>query len=185
MADEVQNLIIRAQGEVELNRINKLLDQQSALFQKIMGLQAQHGPSTQYTKALERTGAKIIEFNKQMKDLEKSLPPGLEGRGGGRFGTQGMQQLGYALQDFTSASGGFAQRLNAISNNLQMVAVSLGIGGGWFVAITGLVTALQLLSNNSDKIESWILGLDPAKVKKAGEKMAEAMSIPCLRTRTT
>jgi hypothetical protein len=151
--DEVQNLIIRAQGEIELARINKLLEQQTALFQKILAMQAQNPTNTQYTKGLETTAAKIIAFNKEMQNIERALPTA---PGKGSFNTQGMQQLGYALQDFTSASGGFAQKLNSITNNLQMVAASAGMTGPLFLAVTGGMTAFQLLINNWDRLSAWL-----------------------------
>jgi hypothetical protein len=63
----------------------------------------------------------------------------------------------------------------AVSNNLQFFAASLGMGGGAFVALTGIMGALQLVAQNWDRIQAWWKnGPSPEELKRIAEK-AKAM----------
>jgi hypothetical protein len=168
--DEVQNLLIRVQGEMDMKRLNKELEQGNALLEKLMKMQAQGVDKKASIIAIAKNQLdRHQELDSIAKDLATKIPKGSS------FNTQGMQQLGYALQDFTSASGGWSQKLNAITNNLQMVAASMGVTGPMFLAITGGITAIQLFISNYDRIDAYLKGLpSPEEMKaKADKKAAE------------
>jgi hypothetical protein len=165
--DEVQNLILRTQGEMEVTRLTKALEKQEAILQKLVKLELKNPANPHLVKGMEEAGQKIVALNAKLADVQKSIPKSTS------FNTQGMQQLGYALQDFTSSSGGLAQKLNSITNNLQMVAASMGMTGPMFLAVTGAMTAFQLFLNNYERIDAALKGMpSPEEVKAATDKKA-------------
>jgi hypothetical protein len=160
MADELQNIVLQVKGELELKRLNAELAKEREHLEKLISIQKQ-GVVGVNPVDIDNATKRMRDFNKEIADVTKTMPTR------SAFNSQGLQQLGYALQDFTSASGGFPQKLNSITNNLQMVAQSLGVGGGWFIGITAAVQALQLFANNWDKIDAWLRDLPSPEELKA------------------
>lgn len=167
--DEVQRLIMQVEGEVKVKTLTDSLNAQKKTMMELIELQSK-GPLTgaqqqQFTAA----AAGAVQSTAQLNELTKSMR--------GLMGSQGMQQIGYGLQDIFAAQGGFAQKLNAASNNIQMLAVSMGVGGGWFLAFTALTSALQLAANNWDKINAWIKDLpSPEELKKKADEAKARMA---------
>jgi uncharacterized protein YukE len=161
MADEIQNIVLQVRGELELKRLNAELAKEQEFLEKLVTIQRQ-GVVHVNPVDIDQAAKKVRDYNKEIANVVKSMPSK------SAFNSQGLQQLGYALQDFTSTSGGFAQKMNSVTNNLQMVAASLGIGGVWFIGITAAVQAVQLFANNWDSIEAWLKNLpDPEQLKKS------------------
>jgi hypothetical protein len=163
--DEIQNLLLRVQGEEDIKRLNAELAKGNDLLAKLMKMQAQGIDKKASIVAIAQNQLdRHAELDKIAKDLATKIPKGSQ------FSTQGVTNLAYAIQDFTSAGGGWAQKLNAVSNNLQQFALASGAGGGLLIGITGLVAGVQLLMNNWEKIDAWLSNLpDPEKVKRAAE----------------
>ena len=87
-----------------------------------------------------------------------------------------MQQLSYAINDFASAQGDFGQKLNAVANNLQMLAVNLGLGGGVTLAITGLITLVQTLSRNWESLVGLFKSTDTTAAATSIDAITEALN---------
>jgi hypothetical protein len=162
--DEIQRIVLQVQNERDLVRLNDQLRTQKETMAELLKLHERQGYYTQAQgQMFQATAQGIGDSQRDIKTLMASQK--------GMIGAMGAMQIGYALQDFTASQGGWAQKFMGITNNLQMLAVSMGIGGGWFIAISGLIAALQGLAANGDKIASWFQGLDPDEVRKAGEKI--------------
>ena len=64
-----------------------------------------------------------------------------------------IQQLGFAIDDFMSSTGGFDQKLRAVSNNISQMAFILGGTAGLFVGLGVTITAQAALA-----LTKWING---------------------------
>jgi hypothetical protein len=64
-----------------------------------------------------------------------------------------IQQLGFAIDDFMSSTGGFDQQLRAVSNNISQMAFILGGTTGLFVGLGVTITAQAALA-----LTKWING---------------------------
>lgn len=180
--DEIQRLIFQTEGTEKLEALTDALKRQKASVDQLMKAHEEGRiGGRRYLEELRQETSVLRSLQSQLNTLSQSA-----GGGGSRgINTQGVQQLGYAIQDFVSASGGFAQKLNSVTNNVQGFAASLGVGGAWFLGITGAITAVQLLANNWGKLADWYNGVDPAQAealkkrvdeaKKKAEKVAESI----------
>src|SRR4051812_24618424 len=106
---------------MELKRLNAELQKETEFLQKLLTIQKQ-GVVHVNPVDIDASAKRVRDFNKEVENVTKSMPKS------NSFNSQGLQQLAYGLQDFVAAGGGFAQKLNAVSNNLQMVAASAGLG---------------------------------------------------------
>lgn len=162
--DEIQRIVFQVEGQRELERLNGELAKERDFLDQLLQIKKQ-GVVPVNPADITLAATKVRDYSKELENLNRQLK-------GGSFNTQGLQQLGYALQDFTSVSGGMAQKFNAVTNNLQMVVASMGIGGGWFLAITGLIQGIQALVTNWDKIDAWLHDLpDPATLKAKADAL--------------
>ena len=144
--DEIQRLIMQVEGEAKLKSLNAELAKEVQLMNDLIAAQKKT-PDPQYAANMAAHATNLKKVNAEIEEVSKALGSSKAMK------TQGIQQLGFALQDFMSASGGMAQKINAVTNNLQMFALSMGVGGRWFVAITAAaISALQLFINNWDEI---------------------------------
>ncbi len=160
----------------EMEALNLKLDEQRRELERLeVAWQKGHiGSAPQYRAAQKELQQDITATTRAIQVHQKELDnlASKSKSGGFAGGTQGINQLAFALDDFMGSSGGFAQKLNGISNNLQMVAMSMGMGGGWFLAVTGAISGLRLLVNNFDKLSSVVQGLpDPEELKKAADAL--------------
>jgi hypothetical protein len=160
---------MQVQGELKVRELTELLTVQKKTMMELIELQ-KAGPLTGAQQQMfTAAAAGATQSTAQLNELTRSMR--------GLMGSQGMMQIGYGLQDIFAAQGGFAQKLNAASNNIQMLAMSMGVGGGWFIAFTALTSALQLAANNWDKINAWIKDLpDPAELKAKADKAKASMA---------
>jgi hypothetical protein len=166
--DEVQNLIMRVAGEMEMKRLNAELAKGQELLEKLLKLQAS---GANKAVSIQAIAANQLDRNKELAEVTKKL----EAASPGKINTQGMQNLGYALQDFVSSGGGFAQKLNSVTNNFQQVALSMGVGGGLFLLITGALAALQTFADNWPTINAYINNLPSPEEIKAKAEAKKAM----------
>lgn len=87
-----------------------------------------------------------------------------------------INQLAYGLSDFASVQGTIAQRLNGAANNIQQMAVTMGASGGVFLAITGLITAVQLISSNWENLVGLFGETNTEKATEEVNKVTEALN---------
>jgi hypothetical protein len=168
MPDEIQRLIIQVENEAKVKQLTELMTAQKKTLEELLALQARGPLAGGQQATLQRVAALTVQTQADLRAVQ--------GATRGMMGAQGTMQLGYALQDFFAAQGGMAQKFNAIANNLQMVAVSMGATGPWFIGITAAIAGFQLLANNMEKLEGLLMGLNPEEVKKSGEKLKESMA---------
>lgn len=90
--------------------------------------------------------------------------------------SRAMNQLSYALSDFFSAQGDIGQKFNSIANNLQMVAFQMGATGPVFLAMTGLITLIQVLSRNWDSLVGLFKNTDTQAAAESIDKITEALN---------
>lgn len=161
--EEIQRLVLEVENLNKLKDLNQTLEAEQKLMNGLVESFKQGSVGqAQYTQRMALHGEKVLELNKDIKELEKASK--------GALSAMGTMQLGYALQDFFAAQGNPAQKFNAIANNLQMFAASMGVGGGWFIAITAAIAGIQALANNWDTLEAYLKGLpDPKELKAKAE----------------
>ena len=85
-------------------------------------------------------------------------------------------QTGYAVQDFTSqiGTGGLGAALNAVANNLPIILVGLGVGGGLATVAAVATAAVGTLYSTSGKLVQLWQGGQTEEEAKAMEKLAQA-----------
>lgn len=165
--EEIQRLVLEVENLTKLKDLNQTLEQEQKLMHGLVDSFKQGSiGQQQYTQSMAVHGERVIQLNAQVKELQNQTK--------GAMNAMGAMQIGYALQDFFAAQGGPAQKFNAIANNLQMLAASMGIGGAWFLAITGVISALQAVASNWDAIEAHFKGLPDPKETKAKADAAKA-----------
>lgn len=166
--DEVQRIIFQVENEQKLRDYNAQLKAQKETLEQLLALQKGGALSPAQAASLTRAAEGAGESTRQIQQATNAL----RSVGGN---PQGMVQFGYALEDFFAVQGGMAQKMGAISNNLQMLAMSMGIGGKWFLAVTGIIVGLKMLSQNAQGIADLMMGVDSAKANEAAEKMKGAL----------
>lgn len=165
--EEIQRLVLEVENLNKLKDLTRTLEQEQKVMTNLIETFKQGSiGQAQYTQRMALHAEKALETTAQIKELEKATK--------GAMSAMGTMQIGYALQDFFASQGNYAQKFNSIANNLQMLAVSMGVGGGWFVAITAAISALQVLANNWDSIEAHFKGLPDPKELKARAEAAKA-----------
>jgi hypothetical protein len=169
---EEQELILRVQGTIALEQLNKELAKEDQLLRAtIQAGAAAAGGQAAYDAAIAKSAAAMVNLNKEIVKTQGA--------------TKGYQQnitgLGYAMNDFLSVSGGLDQRLNAIANNLPMLFAGMG---GLGLALSGIVPIVAALYKNWDSLNAALTGggrtipestdavkrLD-AELKKVGESL--------------
>lgn len=170
--DEIQRLVMRVEGEQQLKELTiELNNQRESMNKLVAAFKAGTVGEDEYARKMMNRANYLKLIKDDINGIEKAMAGG--GAGGGPSAgmrQMGAQNLGYALQDFLSTSGDFAQKINSVSNNLQQFAISLGVGGGWFLAITGAVEAIKAVANNWESIEDAILGIDSTKATALKDK---------------
>jgi hypothetical protein len=142
--------------EIQLAPIMKAAeDETDAVTHAMRELEAQ---TVRSTEATNRKSAAVDNSTKSARSYQ-----------------MGMQQASYALSDFFSAQGDMGQKFNGIANNLQMVAMSMGAGGVWFLAITGAITLVQVLTRNWGAFSEAIAGTDTTAAEAAINKVTAAL----------
>jgi hypothetical protein len=164
MADEIQRLIVEVQNQAKVEALTAAYKAQRETLAQLLELQKQGALNPAQMAMFNASAAGAVQSSKQLEELHKGMK--------GVFGSQGIMQLSYGLQDFFAAQGSYAQKFNAVANNLQMLAMNMGLGGAWFLGITGLIAGIQAIANNSDAIIAWFKDLpDPATVKAKAEEI--------------
>ena len=168
MADEVQQLIMQVQGAAKVAALTDQLKAQKKTMEELAELQLKGPLSGSQQAQFQRAAEAAVQSTEQLGKLTRTMH--------GLVNTQGMMQISYGLQDVFAAQGGIGQKLNAASNNLQMLAQSMGIGGPWMIAVTGMIVGIQLLANNWDRIQAAISGLpDPKEVAKQAAEIKKKL----------
>jgi len=80
---------------------------------------------------------------------------------------QNIQAFGYAMNDFFSVQGDLSQRLNAISNNLPMIAAGFG---GIGLALGAVLPIVGVLIKNWDQLNGMMSG-NTFKVPEAADQL--------------
>ncbi|WP_165071824.1 hypothetical protein [Paludisphaera rhizosphaerae] len=170
---QVDKLVMQVEGQSALREANALLERQKKAVQDVIEFHKMGWTSSQqYAQQIRQEVAALKAMQGQVDALNRSF-------GGGTSAAakaQGVNQLAYAVQDFTSVSGGLAQKMNSVTNNLQVFAASMGVGGVWFLAISAAMGAIQAVANNWNEIESWLTGMpsiDPKKIAEQAKELAK------------
>lgn len=166
--DEYQRLIFQVEGEAKLRAATEALEKQRAAMDKVVAAKQKY-TSQGYAQAVEAEARALKPLIDNVDRLQRAF-------GGGTSAAakaQGITQLGYAIQDFTSTSGNLAQKLNSVTNNIQQLAVAFLPSGWAFLGVTGAMAALQALFNNSEAISNWFNDVDPAKLEAQAKKVKE------------
>lgn len=173
--NEIQKIIFQFEGRQKLEELTAMLGKESAIMADLVERHKQGVlTSAQYAQQAKTTASAVGGYVHQIEALDKQLKAAaiVSGRPAAQR-AQGIQQLGYAVQDFVSTSGGMAQKFNSVTNNLQMLAAGFMPAGWGFVAITGFMAAIQVLFNNSDAIADWFNGIDAEKLKAQAKRVKE------------
>lgn len=179
--DEIQRIVIQVENEAKLRQYNEMLANQKKTLEELIALRRQQGGTL--TPGQEATYGRTTAGAVQSVQGIQQASSALRGASGN---PQAMMQFGYAIEDFMAVQGGMAQRMGAIANNLQMVAASMGVGGGMFVGITAAIVGIKALVQNFDTINALLRGLpDPkelarraAETKKTGEEADRLRGTP-------
>lgn len=167
---QVDKLVMQVEGQAALREANALLERQKKAVQDVIEFHKMGWTSSQqYAQQIRQEVAALKTMQTQVDALSRSF-------GGGTSAAakaQGVNQLAYAVQDFTSTSGGLAQKMNSVTNNLQVFAASMGVGGVWFLAISAAMGAIQAVANNWDSIEEWLTGISSVDPKEIAAKAKE------------
>jgi hypothetical protein len=165
---EIASLIYQVEGEAALRKANEALEKQREAMDKVIASKKKY-TGQGYVQAIEAEARALKPLIANVDELSRRF-------GGGTSAAakaQGVQQLGYAIQDFTSTSGNLAQKLNSVTNNIQQLAVAFLPSGWAFVGVTGAMAALQTLFNNSEAIANWFSDVDPKKLEAQAKKVKE------------
>jgi hypothetical protein len=174
--DEIQKTIFQFEGRRQLEELTAMLGKEAAIMADLVDKHKQGVlSSAQYAQQARVTAGAVAGYVQQIETLDQQLKAATLRPAGVSVGqrAQGIQQLGYAVQDFVSTSGGLAQKFNSVTNNIQGLAGAFVPSAWGFVAITSFMSAIQLLFNNSDAIADWFSGVDPAKLEAQAKKVKE------------
>ncbi|OJW10316.1 MAG: hypothetical protein BGO49_07145 [Planctomycetales bacterium 71-10] len=176
--DEIQRIIFQFEGRQKLEELTAMLGKESAVLETVVAQHKAAGNATAAHSQQAQQSANVIRgYVQQIDALDRRLKAAASATGPGAASAgmkmQGIQQLGYAVQDFVSTSGGLAQKFNSVTNNIQGLASAFVPSAWGFVAITGFTSAVQLLFNNAGAIADWFNGVDTAKLEAQAKKVKE------------
>jgi len=135
MADDIQNLILNVQGRDQVEALRAAILQEEDALRKLIAAHGQNDAATRQSAAV-------------IKDLQKELEVTQNLTRSTTTHTRNYQQAAlaasYALQDATSANGGWLQALNSVNNNIPQIVTGLGGPTGMVAWIGALSTATIL-----------------------------------------
>jgi hypothetical protein len=179
MPDEVQELILKVQGQLELNALNlKLKEEAGLLAEAILKLKQAGGSHAGLEAEVQKLGTSTLALNKQLAAM------GTHATG---FSGQGGLQMSYVLDDLLNTTGKWEHKLAAISNNLPGLAMSLGAGAGLAGSLgligTALISIAPLAHKAWEALSSDVPAEAMEKVAAAAKKVqAELEKILASRT---
>ena len=149
MATETERLVIETVNAQKLDALNtQLAAAEKNLQANIVAGVAAGKTNQQIEASVQAEAMAVVGLRKQINALGVS-------KGSAR---QAGLNFAYMIQDVTSVTGGLNQMILAASNNIQMMAVNMGIGTKALVGLTVGVAVLQVIANNWDKIKEAITG---------------------------
>lgn len=128
---------------------------ESAQSQVITSTQSMTGVMVKQSDVLreiEATGTKVSTSLKAVDSAGKTTTASVSAM------NQRAIAATYAIQDFASANGGLAQKIQAVSNNIPMIVGGLGV---WGAAIGGVVAVGATLYQNWDSISRMLQSTSP------------------------
>ena len=134
--DEVQRLILKVEGEIELKRLNDQLEKEDAALKKLVAARATGGGSGVSPAAVEAAASSVIKLNTEIGRLQNQF----------KLSGSSALQLQYVLDDLVNTSGNWERHLASISNNIPGVVRSLGGSQGMAGAIGIVTTSLIALA---------------------------------------
>jgi hypothetical protein len=137
MADQIDNLILRTQGENEVKRLQAALEAEEAALRRAV---AAHGVHDAASRA---AAAQVLALSNQVRAAEGNLSRMGGGVGGA---SRNLLTFGRVLDDTQQFQYGVANGLRAVANNLVEInpklgiaAVALGVLATQWTKIDGLV----------------------------------------------
>jgi hypothetical protein len=166
--DQVDNLILKVQGEAELKSLNAELGrEQKALADLVDQLRTGAIAQAAFDQAATKSAGQVVALQEQITKLAGSR--GING--------QGILGASYAAQDFAGvigAGGSFSQALNSVQNNLAPVLQSFGVMAGPAGVISLVSVAVGALTPLLGKL--WESFDDKGAVEKAKEALEDLMA---------
>lgn len=167
MPDIVTRQILKVEGQEEIERLNKELEQEREHLVKLQEIQKQ-GVVGVNPQDIRDTAQNMVDLEKRINQL----------RGTTGFNGQGFLGVSYAAQDFisvisTDPSGrGLGRALGAISNNVPQIVAALGMGATGLGGAISIATAA--IGGLIPVVEKWWgVVADKDKAKEAKDILDE------------
>jgi hypothetical protein len=179
--NNIDTQVIKLAVEADPTTINTLTRYMAANEQEMKILQAAYASGVKTFDEFEKEASKLVTTQNQLKVQMATAAGG--------FNLTGQQAMaaGYMFQDFASASGGLAQKLNSVTNNIPQLLGNIGMLGP--AITTAAVIVVEFVKHWDDlskyftgeklklgdfTLDLGTMGKELKAAQEAMEKMAES-----------
>jgi hypothetical protein len=170
--EDILRIVQQVTGEEKIERLSTAYQKAEANLRRyVSALNTSDDAALAGDRGVQTRINRVIQLKEAMEGMQQANPQIASGM---KNNAMAMQQFAYGLQDFASSYqyGGIKQSFMAISNNIQMLAVSLGLGTKALLGFTAAGVVLPMLI---PKLAEALKGMLPPSLDQEMSDFAKRM----------